>query len=445
LDLLKNPIYAGVYAYGRSKAVVRIEQGRKCIVRTQRLPSEEWSVLIPEHHEGYISWAEYQSIQAVITHNANGVGGMVRGSVKRGVGLLTGLLRCGHCGTKLVIRYPRPDVVRYQCPHHILDREKTCCVAFGGATADRLVAEQVLRCLQPHAIEATIQALGNLQEASDDRAHQKTLDLEQARYEVARAQRQYDAVDPTQRLVAAELERRWNNALQIQSQLEEELAALLRERPQSIGAKTRHELLALAEDLQCLWEHSSSTPEIKKRIVRTVLKEITATSSGQTVRLILHWHGGDHTEVEFEKTRPGIHRYVTDTSTVELIRSLARLQPDQMIASILNRMGRRTAHDQTWTAVRVCSIRQNYAIAVYREGERQARGELNIAEVAKILKVTPTTVMRMIRLRRFPATQACDNAPWIVRQEDLDQFIMQSGRSNAPQQPNSNQLALDIQ
>jgi DNA invertase Pin-like site-specific DNA recombinase len=445
LDLLKNPIYAGTYAYGRSKAVVRIEQGHKRIVRRQRLSIEEWSVLIPDHHEGYISWAAYQSNQAVIAHNANGVGGMVRGSVKRGGGLLSGLLRCGHCGTKLVIRYPSPGVIRYQCPHHILDREKTCCVAFSGATADRLVADQVLRCLQPQAIDAAIEALGNLQGANDDRVHQKALALEQARYEVARAQRQYDAVDPNQRLVAAELERRWNEALKLQSQIEDELAALKRERPHSIGAQTKQELLALAEDLPCLWEHPDSAPEFKKRILRTVLKEVAVTSNGQTVRLVLHWHGGDHTERQFEKNRSGIHRYVTNADTVDLIRSLARLQPDPMIASILNRMGLRTAHSQTWTAVRVCAIRQNYAIAVYREGERQARGELNVAEVAIVLGVTETTVLRLARLQRLPATQACTNAPWVVRQEDLDQFIIHSGRSNALPTAQGNQLALDIQ
>jgi hypothetical protein len=194
-----------------------------------------------------------------------------------------------------------------------------------------------------------------------------------------------------------------------------------------------------------LWEHPDSAPEFKKRILRTVLKEVAVTSNGQTVRLVLHWHGGDHTEMQFEKNRPGTHRYVTNTDTVDLIRSLARLQPDPMIASILNRMGLRTAHSQTWTAVRVCAIRQNYGIAVYREGERQARGEMNVAEVAIVLGVTETTVLRLARLQRLPATQACTNAPWVVRQEDLDQFIIHSGRSNALPTAQGNQLALDIQ
>jgi hypothetical protein len=277
--------------------------------------------------------------------------------------------------------------------------------------------------LQPHAIGAAIEAIENVQGASDERVHQKALALEQAHYEVDRAQRRYDVVDPAQRLVAAELERRWNEALKVQAQIEQDLAALKTERPTSVTAATKAELLALAEDLPCLWDHPGSSPQIKKRLLRTVLKDIIATSEDNAIRLVLHWQGGDHTELRFEKNRTGKHRYVMDTDTIELIRSLARIQPDSMIASILNRMGRHTPHGQTWTAVRVCATRNNHAIAVYREGERQTRGELNVSEVAAILSVTQTTVLRMIRLRHMPATQACVNAPWVVRQDDLDRYL----------------------
>jgi len=445
LSLLKNPIYAGAYAYGRSKAIVRIEQGRKRIVRTQPLRCEEWAVLIHDHHEGYISWADYQSNQAVIAHNANGVGAMVRGSVKCGGALLSGLLRCGHCGSKLSTQYPAPGVIRYQCAARVLNHEQSCCVTFGGLRVDRMVAEQVLRCLRPHAIGAAIEAIENVQGASDERVHQKALALEQARYEVDRAQRRYDVVDPAQRLVAAELERRWNEALKVQAQIEQDLAALKTERPTSVTAATKAELLALAEDLPCLWDHPGSSPQIKKRLLRTVLKDIIATSEDNAIRLVLHWQGGDHTELRFEKNRTGKHRYVMDTDTIELIRSLARIQPDSMIASILNRMGRHTPHGQTWTAVRVCATRNNHAIAVYREGERQTRGELNVSEVAAILSVTQTTVLRMIRLRHMPATQACVNAPWVVRQDDLDRYLADHRPAGRPQTSNPNQLSLAIQ
>jgi len=445
LSLLKNPIYAGAYAYGRSKVTVRIEQGRKRSVRQKHHKREQWSALITEHHEGYIGWDVYKSNQEIIAHNANGMGQLVRGSVKRGGALLSGMLRCGHCGSKLLAQYPGPTVIRYQCASYILDREASCCVMFGGLRADCMVAEQVLECLKPLGIEAAIQAIENLQGAEDERVRQKQLAVQQARYEVGRAQRQYDAVDPLNRLVAGELERRWNEALKLQSQLEEELAALQREQTSTLSDAARAELLALGHDVRRLWDHPNSPPEFKKRILRSVLKEIIASSDGETVRLVLHWQGGEHTELTLEKTRTGKHRYVMDTDTIELIRSLARIQPDSMIASILNRFGRRTAHGESWNARRVCSARNNHKIEVYREGERQDRGELTVSEVASMLSVTETTVLRMIRQKQLPATHACLNAPWILLKEDVENYIAASRRAESPQTSNPNQMAFDIQ
>jgi excisionase family DNA binding protein len=409
------------------------------------LQRENWEVLITDHHDGYISWNDYQSNQALIANNANGKGAMVQGSVKRGGALLSGLLRCGHCGAKLVAQYPGPTVIRYQCGNYILHRETSCCISFGDLRADRLVAEQVLQAIAPLGVQAALQAIENLQGDCDERLQQKQLALEQARYEVARAQRQYNAVDPTNRLVAAELERRWNNALRAQQHTEEELESLRGEQPSPLEPQTKEELLVLAEDLPQLWDHPKSLPEFKKRILRTVLREIIARREGDTIHLVLHWQGGDHTVLQFEKVRTGQHRHVTDTGTVELIRALARIQPDPMIASILNRLGRRTAHDQTWNARRVCSLRHHRAIPVYREGERQARGELTVSEVAVILGVSSTTVLRMIRHQQLPATQACANAPWILRKEDIDTFQAASKSSECPQTVNSNQLSLKIQ
>lgn len=445
LSLLKNPIYAGAYAYGRSKTAVRIEQGRKRITRQKHLKREQWSVLITDHHEGYISWDVYKSNQEMIAHNANGQGDLVRGSVKRGGALLSGMLRCGHCGAKLLAQYPGPTVIRYQCASYTLDRETSCCVSFGGLRADRLVADQVLESLKPLGIEAAIQAIKNRQGAEDERVHQKKLAMQQANYEVARAQRQYDAVDPLNRLVAGELERRWNEALKLQSQLEDELAALRREPKAALSDTARAELLELGHDVRLLWDHPNSPPEFKKRILRSVLKEIIVSSDGDTIRLVLHWQGGDHTELTLEKTRSGRHRYVMDTDTIELIRSLARIQPDSMIASILNRIGRRTSHGENWNARRVCAARHNHSIEVYRDGERRARGEMTVSEAAGMLNVTETTVLRMIRQKQLPATHACLNAPWILLKQDVEKYIAASRHPESPQTNNPNQMALDIQ
>src|ERR1039457_5450889 len=332
----------------------------------------------------------------------------------------------------------------YQCSGYLLNRDRACCVMFGGLRADRLVSEQLLQCLTPFGSEAAIEAIESLQGASDERVQQKALALEHARYEVTRARRQYDAVDPGNRLVAAELERRWNQALTTEVQLEAELVTLQQSRERPLTDTQKRELLAFARDLPSLWDDPHSLPEHKKRLLRIALKEIIATCEGETIRLVLHWQGGDHTQVEFQKISSGRRRYVTDDDLVEIVRMLARIEPDARIASILNRNQRRTAHEQSWTAKRICSLRNHHAISVYREGERQARGELSVSEGAAALGVTPTTVLRLIRLKQLPATQACVSAPWILHRADVERCVAERNHPATPPMVDSAQLILEI-
>lgn len=444
LSVLKNPTYAGAYAYGRSKTVFGLEGGQKRVRRQVQRRREDWKVLILDHHEGYIDWEVYQRNQAVIAENDNAKGSAVRGAIKQGEALLAGLLRCGHCGAKLLAQYPRPGVIRYQCSGYLLNRDRACCVMFGGLRADRLVSEQLMQSLAPLGMEAAIEAIESLESASDERIQQKVLALEQAHYEVTRARRQYDAVDPSNRLVAAELERRWNQALTTEAQIEAELVILRGQREEPITEELRHELLSFARDLPKLWDDSRSLPEHKKRLLRIALKEIIATSDDTTIQLVVHWQGGDHTQIEFPKIRSGRHRYVTDEDLVELVRMLARIEPDARIASILNRNQRRTAHQLTWTAKRVCSLRNNHAIPPYREGERQARSEMSVSEVALVLGVTPTTVLRLIRVKQLPATQACVGAPWILHREDVERCVTERNHPATPPTVDSAQLILEI-
>jgi excisionase family DNA binding protein len=443
-SVLKNPVYAGAYAYGRSKTIVRLEAGKKRVFQQKQRRREDWAVLIMDHHESYIDWDIYESNQTMIAHNENARGGAVRGSVKHGEALLAGLLRCGHCGAKLLAQYPGPRVIRYQCSGYLLNRDRACCVMFGGLRADRLVSEQLLHCLTPFGIEAAIEAIETLQGASEERIQQKALALEHAHYEVTRARRQYDGVDPANRLVAAELERRWNQALTTEADLEAALASLQQGRERPLSDAQKRELLALARDLPRLWDDPQSSPEHKKRLLRIALNEIIATSEGETIRLVLHWQGGDHTQIEFQKIRTGRHRYITDDDAVEIVRMLARIEPDARIASVLNRNQRRTAHGQIWTARRICSLRNNHGIPVYREGERHARDEMSVSEVAVVLGVTPTTVLRMIRLKQLPATQACTGAPWILRRTDVERCVAERKHSATPPTVDSSQLILEI-
>ncbi len=443
LSVLKNPVYAGAYTYGRSKTTMRLEAGQKVVRQVRRRP-EDWLVLIQDHHEGYIGWDVYQRNQTMIAHNENARGGAVRGSVTRGGALLAGLLRCGHCGAKLLAQYPGPTVIRYQCSGDRLNRAVACGVMFGGLRADRAVSEQLLQSLTPFGIDAALEAIDTLQGASEERLRQQALALEHARYEVTRARRQYDAVDPANRLVAAELERRWNQALSTETQLDAELLTLPQRREAPLSDAAKRELLAWARDLPTLWHAPLSAPEHKKRLLRIALKEIIATCDGETIRLVWHWQGGDHTQVALQKVRTGQHRFVTADDIVEIVRALARIEPDARIASILNRNQRRTAHGEIWTARRVCSLRNHHAIAVYREGERHARAEISVRDVAIRLGVTPTTVLRLIRLKHLSATQACASAPWILHGADVEQFVATRSDRATPPTVDSSQLALEI-
>jgi DNA invertase Pin-like site-specific DNA recombinase len=204
--MLTNPIYAGAYAFGRTGSRITIESGRKRIVRGFRKDRSVWEVLILDHHGGYIAWAEFERNQRLISDNANGQSFMSRGAVRRGEALLAGLLRCGHCGRKLHVAYSGENRSsgRYHCRGGHLNHGGDPCISFGGMRIDRAVGAEVIERLQPLGVEAAISAVEARQIENAEKRRQVDLALEQARYETALARRQYDAVDPDNRLVTAE-------------------------------------------------------------------------------------------------------------------------------------------------------------------------------------------------------------------------------------------------
>ena len=192
-----------------------IENGRKRILRGYRKDRSEWAVLLVDHHEGYLSWPDYERNQRLIADNANGKGMMVRGAVRKGEALLAGLLRCGHCGRRLLVSYngTKGDVGRYNCDATRSNPGADPCISFGALRVDEAVGAEIVRLLQPLGVEAAVHAITECEHQSGEKQRQLELALEQARYEAVRARRQYDTVDPDNRLVAGELERRWNTAL----------------------------------------------------------------------------------------------------------------------------------------------------------------------------------------------------------------------------------------
>ncbi|HUZ95215.1 MAG TPA: recombinase zinc beta ribbon domain-containing protein, partial [Edaphobacter sp.] len=400
--------------------------------RVKRTRREEWTVLLRDHHEGYIDWDVYENNRKMITQNENAASAFVRGSVRSGNALLAGLLRCGHCGAKLHVQYPTPHAIRYACSGYQLNGERTSCVLFGGLRADQMVSEQLLQCLSPLVMDAAMDAIDLLSNANDERIRQKALAVEQACYEVTRARRQYDVVDPDNRMVAAELERRWNRALEIEAQLEEELAILEQSREHPLTVQQKSELMDFARDLPRLWNAPQSPPEHKKQLLRIALKEIIATTQNDMIRLVLHWQGGDHTQIEFAKVRTGHHRYVTEPEVVEIVRKLARVETDARIASILNRNQQRTPHGENWTEKRICSLRNRYSIPVHKAGELEQRGEIFVGQAARLLGLTQSSILRLIHTGLLCATQVCANAPWILLKSEVERYRTERSKGNTP-------------
>jgi excisionase family DNA binding protein len=416
--MLTNPVYAGAYAFGRRTARVTIENGRKRVVRSMQRDWRSWEVLIRDHHEGYITWAEFERNQQLIADNTNGKRFMSRGAVRPGEALLPGLFRCARCGKKLHVRYGQ--TYRYECVGAFNQLAAARCITFGGMRVDRVVAKEVLDRLQPLGVEAALAVIEARSQQRSEKKGQLELALQQARYEAARAQRQYDAADPENRLVASELERRWNERLVAVRDLELEIDRLDADTVPALTEANRERLMALGQDLVRAWESPGTTPETRKKIIRTVISEIIVDIVGDTLELIIHWQGGDHTRLAAKRNRAGQTRWTTDAEVIDLVRALARQMPDETIAAVLNRSGKSTGHGNSWTRGRICSLRRQYDIAIYRHGERADRGEATLDEAAAALALSQSTIRRLIAEGALPANQHCKGAPWIIRQADLE-------------------------
>jgi len=296
-NILTNPIYAGAYAFGRTTSKVSVEQGRKRVRRGVHRPMAEWDVLIKDHHEGYITWEEFERNQRVIANNATGKGSAtVKGAVRCGELLLPGLLRCGHCGRKLHGSYSG-KLGRYSCYGARTNHGTARCISISGLSIDIAVGAEVLRILKPLGIEAAVKAIESQTSETSAAQRQLELSLQQARYEAAHARRQYDAVDPANRLVAGELERRWNDALRTVHRIEGEIASIVAAKP-PLGEQERQRLMQLGADLELAWSHPAATAATRKRILRTALNEIVVRKDGAVINLVLHWQGGDHTALQ---------------------------------------------------------------------------------------------------------------------------------------------------
>jgi len=419
LSILRNPTYAGAFVHGRTTTRTRVVEGRARKTTGHTLRREEWKVVLRDHHPGYISWRQYLRNQDRLASNAAMRGLMTPGAAKKGGALLAGLLRCGRCGRKLHVGYSGAsgNVPRYHCKGGQINHGVAWCISFGGLRPDEAVSLAVLEAVSPMGVRAALAAWDDWAKREDERHRSLRLALEKAGYEAERARRQYDAVDPENRLVAAELEERWEGTLAEVKALEERLRELADEPAPSEAERQR--LLELGDDLQRLWCHPASAPELKKRILRTVLEEIMADVHDDPphVELRLHWKGGVHTPLRVPRNRKGQHRRVTDQDTIDLVRELAKVCADFEIARILNRLGRRTGAENPWTEPRVRSLRSHRKIDPCPP--RAERTWCTMAEAAEELRLSPTTVRRLLREGILAGHQVVAHAPWVIARDNL--------------------------
>jgi hypothetical protein len=422
-SILTNPVYAGAYVYGKSRHERVLDQEGKIKRRSRKLPQSQWAVLIHEHHEGYIDQATYDANQTRIGTNIRPRPHQPGGAVREGAALLQGIAICGHCGRKLRTQYPgrnaRPG---YYCAgKNIVNGRGIYCLNIGGVQIDQAVAAALLEALKPAAFEATMQATQQLESDHDTALAQWRLAVERAQYEAQRAERRYRAVDPENRLVARGLEAEWEQRL---SDLEQAQSALERKsqlRPTTLSTEDHRRIQALGSDLKRVWASPTTTDRDKKELLRTLLEEVIIAVQRDDFRahLTLRWRGGTITELDLHLPRLNPARVRTDEDTVELIRRLAVHYPDGVIAGILNRQGRKTVHDERFTANQVGNLRRYRNIARFEPPTAAPTGELvTIAGAADILQVAPSTIHRWLAEGIIPGEQVTPAAPWQIRITD---------------------------
>jgi excisionase family DNA binding protein len=420
-DFLTNPAYAGAFVFGRTRSEKSLGPDGRVRARTVELPREEWSVCIPEHHPGYVSWDEYLGTRERLRANVRprGEGG---GAAREGEALLQGVLRCGRCGRRMQVAYSGRDgrVPRYACVRgHVLHHTDSGCQSLGGLRLEKAVAGAFLETVTPAGVRASGEAIGELERQHDERLRGQRLVLERAEFEAGRARRQFDACEPEHRLVARTLEVRLEQALADLEQERRKLAELEQRRPEPLTAAERRALAHLARDLPRLWDAPTTTARDRKELLRTLVSEaiVTVREPPRRAEVELVWEGGARTELSVPLVRRGPEGKRTDERTVELIRRLAAHHPDHQIAAILNKQGRRTGTGLPFNQSRVKHVRQRAGIPAAPPPD-PASELLTIEQAASELSVSGPTIYRWLRAGLLPGEQTTPGAPWRIRLTD---------------------------
>lgn len=448
-SMLRNPAYGGAYAYGRTERVLCYEEGVSQ-TRSRRRSRDRWVAFIPNTHEGYVSWEDFERAQRMI--DSNRLSDHTVGPARRGRGLLASVLRCRRCARMLRVYYKGPEgtIVRYACPKAHLDNKAARCIAFNGGLIDVAVARELLRVVEPAAIEAAVLASQQQVQAQSEIVQALRRDLQAALYRAQRAERQYEATDPQNRLVAEELERRWNVTLQEVRTLEARIAAESKTE-ESTSAASLEEFQNLARDLEALWNDPSASHGAKKRMLRALISEILVDIDEQTSELVLliHWKGGAHTPLRLPRRRKGESSRHTSKNIVEAVRVLTRIYNDQLIAGVLNRAKLLTGHGNYWTRALVTALRYNHEIDRHDPQRQATEGWMNLSDASRLVGLSHAKVRAGIDRGDILAERPIACGPFVLNKRALEteaavQFLRAQRGHVDPTSAHTSQRSLNL-
>ena len=436
LGLLKNPSYTGTYVFGRFRTEKRLDATGIIVNHTVVQPVDQWLVRIPDHHPAYISWAQYEQHQHQLRQNQTNA--VVSGAAREGAALLQGLVICGHCGRRMSVRYTAKGKVarRYECKGR-WERSETpraTCLTLRGEAIDAAVGQAVVAATTADQIALTLAAWDRLadQHAADDQ--QWRLTLERAHYEADRAQHQYDATDPANRLVARTLEARWNAKLEALQRVQDDYAAAQATRRPVPTPAEREFLQQLPETLPALW--AGASPTDRKRILRCLLEDVTLTApAGEgRIHIGIRWRSQRVEEVIVPRPLPSAARRRHLPETVARVRELAQTQSDAAIAQAFNATGQRTPEGREFTPAGIQWIRWRHHIPA----PPPPADTVTVQACARQFGVSMGVVYTWIAQGVVPATKPSPGHPWALTLnsttvQHCEAWIRQSAHLRRPQ------------
>ncbi|MCA1679895.1 MAG: recombinase family protein, partial [Actinobacteria bacterium] len=420
-SVLENPVYAGAYAFGKTRRERYVDEHGVPRQRMRRLPQAEWEVLIWDHHPGFIDKATFEANRERIAANTRPRAHQAGGAVREGSALLQGIARCGRCARKLKVHYQGRrghQSPAYHCPSSILvEGRGSWCLRVGGTQIDQAVTGALLAALTPAGVKAALRAAEALEADHDAALAQWRLQVERARYQAQRAERRYRQVEPEHRLVARGLEHDWETALNALHAAEAELELREHQRPRTLTAQEREGLLALGADLGRVWAAPTTTDRDRKQLLRCLIEEVIldVARAERRATVTIRWQGGAITElaVALPKPQPAIR---TDEDTIALLKRLAAHYDDATIAGILNRQGRHSATGERFTAIIVGGLRRYRGIPAHKPPAEPPDGELlPVGKAADELGVAASTIHRWLQAGFIAGEQDTPGAPWRIR------------------------------